>query len=227
MKLHSGHPELFFSCIGQDKPWRGHRVVSVVTKFLGYEIVEKITTASTDFLGDLPKFALKLQGLIIPVKHAKNTVPEECGSYDCLVAGDGPDRLLCQFEPDTPVPGFDWSDLINYGGAPDFHDYIPIHRCMAEERVEISPKPYVDLKKQARLVCLLLISTAYPGDISSNDEEEGLVLEQYGKNPNDYIRIGHFYYERRLSTHLDEKRRNRTLFEAGENGIIEEKIRIF
>ncbi|PQE07145.1 heterokaryon incompatibility protein [Rutstroemia sp. NJR-2017a BVV2] len=212
--------ELLFSSNSVDG-----RKKTMDARVLAYHGVRN-TTIGRDFLGHLPRYSLTLRGWIKPVKYLMRgqlmdepLITEKGMSqlnnqpFD-LISVEGKKRLnMHSVHLDTPISQIDDASCTPCETDPDFY-YLRSYRS------ETLPEGYTYAEKQFREVCLMLI---YSG--SAYDEEEGLILEEYGTNPNHYIRVGYFSHERSKVEKLGNE--YQSLFGAEETDIEERTFELF
>jgi hypothetical protein len=192
--------------------------------FLAYRGVRN-ATIGRDFLGDLPRYSLTLRGWIKPVKclmsgssFDKPLITEKGMNelnhqpYD-LISVKGKKRLNISVHLDTPNSHIHDASCIPCETDPDFY-------YLTDYRPETLPEGYACAKKQFRRVCLMLIHSG-----ATYNEEEGLVLEEYGSNPNHYIRVGHFSHKGNNANECGHD--YGSLFGAEETDIEERTIELF
>jgi hypothetical protein len=181
---------IFFSSRSID-----NRKTEMDAKVLGYYGVRN-TKIGRDILGGLPRYSLTLQGWIKPVKYLmvrKYNIREPVTTrkrisrladepYD-LISVKGKKKLYIDtIYLDSPISQIDPASCTPCDTDPDFY-YLRDYTSKAP------PEGYAHAKKQFRGAYLLLIRSG-----SVDDAEDGLVLEEYGTNPNHYIRVGYFHH---------------------------------
>ncbi|PQE21273.1 heterokaryon incompatibility protein [Rutstroemia sp. NJR-2017a WRK4] len=227
MTSDTGSHKLLFSYSSTD---RRKRKTDRDARVLGYHGVRN-TTTDRDFFGNLMRYSLTLRGWIKPVKYLITRpfcddplITRNEMTLLGFISVEGKKRLNISIHLDTwSISESSASTWTPCETDPDFY-YLRDSQPGSSDALPEGYKFPNNAKEQFREVCLMLI---YGHD---DNTSEGLILEEYGTNPNHYVRVGYFSHRRYKRPKRDKAFSGyhyESLFEAEHADVEERTIELF